>query len=179
MCKLLIQQIELFQKNSDGFMDIVEPFTSKIKYLTYKLNYPEASTDLTIFLFEITKTLNLIKFNEDNELLNYLKKCLDNKAIKLSYKINKDKSLLVFNDQTEIVDENFHSDEFSNVIFNDMISVLKSKQKKIMYYKFYLQFSDCEIAEIMKISRQAVNKSKRLALNEIKYQLLKGEKKYG
>ena len=57
MCKLLIEQIELFQKNSDEFMDVLDQFNSKIKYLTYKLNYPEASTDLTIFLFEITQNI--------------------------------------------------------------------------------------------------------------------------
>ena len=56
-------------------------------------------------------------------------------------------------------------------MFRDLILSLKPRQKQITFYKFYLQLSDIEIAEIFKISRQAVNKAQRLALKNLKTRL--------
>ncbi|NOW25284.1 RNA polymerase sigma factor (sigma-70 family) [Clostridium butyricum] len=79
-----------------------------------------------------------------------------------------------FTSETEIldvIDINDRSDEYSDIRFNDLISILKPKQKEITFYKFYMQFSDVEIAKMLKISRQAVNKTQRLALRNLKTQL--------
>lgn len=146
----------------------------KIKYLSYKLRYPEAETDLIIYLYELLKLLNVNRFETDRDLLMYVNKCLKNKSIALFYKVVKDKELMRFTENTEILDEincEDRNDEYSDIIFNDLISSLNHKQKQTIFHKFYLQLSDVEIAEKFKISRQAVNKTQRLALRNLKIQL--------
>ncbi|AOR22957.1 RNA polymerase sigma factor [Clostridium taeniosporum] len=172
----LLKKIKLFQEDSNNFMDILSYFNSKISYLSYKLKYPEASTDLIIYLYELTLKLEVDRFKDDEEVLRYIRRCLNNKSINLYYKINSYTSLITYNSDEEllnILDKNNNSNEYSNVIFKDLISLLKPKQKKIIFLKFYLQLSDVEIAERLKISRQAVNKSKRQALKFLKRILCK------
>ncbi|MBW6410190.1 RNA polymerase sigma factor [Clostridium weizhouense] len=170
----LIEKIELFKEDSNNFVEILYYFSSKIDYLSYKLRYPEASTDLVIYLYELILDLNIKKFNNDEEVLKYIKTCLKNKSIKLYYKINSYRNFLTYSSDEEllnILDKNNYSNEYSNVMFNDLISLLKPKHKEIIFYKFYLQLSDIEIGKRLKISRQAVNKFKRQALKFLKEKL--------
>lgn len=172
---LLISKIETFHKNQECFSDVLTYFNSKIKYLSYKLKYPEAETDLVIYLYELLKLIDGHKFNTDNEFIMYINKCLKNKSISLFHKVAKDKEHLSFSSETEILDAincEEKNDEYSDIIFNDLISSLNPRHKKIIFYKFYLQLSDIEIAELFKISRQAVNKAQRMALKILKAKLL-------
>ncbi len=65
----LLKKIKLFQEKSNNFMDVLSYFDSKINYLSYKLKYPEAYTDLIIYLYELTLQLEVKKFNYDEEIL--------------------------------------------------------------------------------------------------------------
>lgn len=170
----LLEEIIIFQDNEENFMNIFSYFNSKIKYLAYKLKYPEAETDLIIYLYELLKLLNPNKFEKEQDIVAYINRCLKNRSIFLHYKGSKDKELMSFTSETEILDVvniNDRSDEYSDIRFDDLISSLKPKQRQITFYKFYLQFSDVEIAEMLNISRQAVNKTQRLALRNLKTQL--------
>lgn len=172
---ILLSEIETFHKNNEIFSDILTYFSSKIKYLSYKLNYPEAETDLIIYLYELLKLVDNHKFNTDKDLLMYINKCLKNKSIALFHKIAKDKESMIFTSETEILDVincDAKDEGYSDVIFNDLISSLNPRQKEIIFYKFYLQLSDIEIAKLFKISRQAVNKAQRAALRILKVKLL-------
>ncbi|OOM82621.1 bacteriocin UviA [Clostridium puniceum] len=171
----LLQEIIIFQDNQKNFIDILAYFNSKIKYLSYKLKYPEAETDLIIYLYEFLKLIDIKRFETDKDSLMYINKCLENKSIALFHQMLKDKESMSFASEIEILDvinSEDKNDEYSDIIFNDLISSLSPKQKKIIYYKFYLQLSDVEIAKIFKISRQAVNKIQRMALNNLKTKLL-------
>lgn len=172
----LLNQITIFQDNSEKFTDILAYFNSKIKYLSYKLKYPEAETDLIIYLYEFLKLINNKRFETDKDILMYINKCLKNKSIALFHKVVKDKELMNFTSESEMLDvinceEN--NDEYSDIMFNDLISLLKPKQKQIIFYKFYLQLSDIEIARLLQISRQAINKTQRVALKTLKIELYK------
>lgn len=46
---ILLYELELFHNSEENFSDILIYFSSKIKYLSYKLKYPEAETDLIIY----------------------------------------------------------------------------------------------------------------------------------
>ncbi|NRT92057.1 RNA polymerase sigma factor [Clostridium beijerinckii] len=170
----LLEKLIIFQKNKNNFMEILSYFNPKIKYLSYKLKYSEAETDLIIFLYELIAKIKLYKFVSSADALRYIKRCLRNQAIKLSYKVNRDKNFLIFNSDHESLEsfnENNSSNDYSDVFFNDLISSLKPRQKQIVYYKFHMQLSDIEIGKILKISRQSVNKSKRVSLNLLKTKL--------
>ena len=172
---LLLYEIKKFHNNEENFNNILTYFSSKIKYLSYKLKYPEAETDLIIYLYELLKLINEHKFNTDKDLLMYVNKCLNNKSISLFHKVDKDKELVHFTSETEMLDAincEEKIDEYSDIIFNDLISSLNPRQKKIIFYKFYMQLSDIEIAKIFKISRQAVNKTQRAAFKILKAELL-------
>ncbi|EHJ00477.1 RNA polymerase sigma factor, sigma-70 family [Clostridium sp. DL-VIII] len=172
---LLLSNIKTFHNNQEVFGDILTHFTSKIKYLSYKLKYPEAETDLIIYLYELLKVIDEQKFNTDKDILMYIYKCLNNKSISLFHKIAKDKESMTFTSEAEtldVIDCNEKDDEYSDIVFNDLISSLNPKQKELMFYKFYLQLSDIEIAKLFKITRQAVNKSLRKALETLRQELL-------
>jgi len=172
---VLLYEIKTFHTSQKNFNDILIYFSSKIKYLSYKLKYPEAETDLIIYVYELLKLIDEHKFNTDKDLLMYTNKCLENKSIALFHKIAKDKESMSFTSETDILDAiscEERNDEYSDIIFNDLISSLNPKQKKIIFYKFYLQLSDIEIAKIFKISRQAVNKAQSAALKILKAKLL-------
>lgn len=171
----LLQDIIRFQIYHDNFMEILPCFNSKIKYLSYKLKYPEAETDLLIHLYELIDIINTKKFEKDKSLLAYINKCLENKSITLFNKIFKDKESMNFTEEIELLDAincKEKNDEYSDIMFKDLISSLNPKQKQITFYKFYLQLSDIEIGKILKISRQAVNKTQRAALSNLKTKLL-------
>lgn len=174
----LLQKSTIFQDDKQNFMEILDSFNFKIKYLSYKLKYPEAETDLIIYLFELLKSLDLKKFETDQDLKMYINRCLKNKSIKLFNKIVKGNECISFTSETEMLDgidyEN-RNDEYSDIMFADLISSLRPKQKETIFYKFYLQLSDIEIAKIFKISRQAVHKTQRLALENLKMQLSDGK----
>lgn len=174
MDKNLLQKIIRFRRNQDNFMDVLSHFNLKIKYLSYRLKYPEAETDLIIYLYELLRSPKLKTFEKDKDLLMYINKCLKNKSIALFHKVSKDRERINFTEETELLDVmgfKEKRDEYSDVMFRDLISSLKPKQKQITFYKFYLQLSDAEIAAIFKISRQAVNKAQRLALKNLKARL--------
>lgn len=167
----LLENILYFQKNLNNFINILYFFESKIKFLDRKLNYPEAKTDLIIFLYQLCLKIDLTKFKNDSEILRYIKRSLDNKSTKLYYAENNYKSKIVLEDDYNILDSlnpEIYNTSYSDIYFYDLISILNRKQKRIIYYKFYLQLSDSEIAESLNISRQAVNKIKRKALSIIK-----------
>ncbi len=58
--------------------------------------------------------------------------------------MSKEKEFLKFTSEIEILDIlncEEKNDEHSDIIINELISSLSSRQKKIIFYKFYLQLS--------------------------------------
>lgn len=175
MSKEIIYEVDNFKKNNNFFLEIEKRLNSRMNYLSYKLNYSEAYTDLTISLFNILKNLDTSKFLNDNEILKYLNKCLNNSAIKLYYQQKKYKEFIVLDSEienTNIKYSNFLDEDFSEIYFLDLISCLNDKEKDIIYKKFKLQLSDVEIANYYNVSRQAINQTKNRALNKIKNKYL-------
>ena len=91
---------------------------------------------------------------------------LKNEAIKIYNIRKKINSVIYDSNQIEIYfnSENLKCKEVSNLIFYDLISKLSERQKRIIDMKYRLNLTDVEISTILNISRQAVNKNKRVAL---------------
>lgn len=163
-----------FRCNTNKYVEFIGIFAKKLRYLEYKLNYPEAYSDLLIYLYELLLQLNLEKFDNDLNIKKYIYVCLNNR-FNLLYKHHiKEK----YNFNINIMDIQIKdtNDYFADIVFFNLISTLTEKQKLVIYYKFYLNYSDVEIARYLNISRQAVNKIKRNALSKLKLQLdIKGE----
>ncbi|KFX54735.1 sigma-70 family RNA polymerase sigma factor [Clostridium botulinum] len=170
----LLNRIKSFQSSFNNFIEILNFFKSNISYLSYKLNYPEAYTDLIIYLYELLKKFNVNNFNNDIEVIRYIKKCLKHKSIQLHYKIDKDKKHIHYVSEETLLDaleKNVSNYNYSDIVFFDLISLVTLRQKEILFYRFYIQLSNIEIAKMLGISRQAVNKSLKIALKNLKYKL--------
>lgn len=87
-------------------------------------------------------------------------------------KIKKNLILTREYEEFDLTDISDIKDEYSDILFNDLISSLNTNQKKIIFYRFYLQLSSIEIAKKLNISRQAVNRTQRTALKNLKQKLL-------
>lgn len=170
----LLDKIKSFQSKFTNFIEILDFFESTISYLNYKLSYPEAYTDLIIYLYELLKKLNIDNFETDIDIIKYIKKCLKNKSIQLHCKIDKDKKHILYVSEDTLLDaleKNFSDYNHSDLVFFDLISLATLRQKEILFYRFYIQLSNIEIAKILGISRQAVNKSLKISLKNLKNML--------
>lgn len=167
----LLDLLTLFKYDSEKFIDIINYFNSKLNHCSYKLKYPEAYTDLLIYLYELLKKIDLDKFKTDVEASKYIHICLNNKCTELYKSIYKKPDYNTLS--LDSVDFNIDDDinYFSDTTFYDLITKLPEKQQIVLYLRFYLQYSDTEIADILKVSRQSVNKCKKKALNLLKANL--------
>ena len=50
-----------------------------------------------------------------------------------------------------------------------MLGTLSKKQRDVIIYKYFMNFTDVEIAEVMGISRQAVNRIKNRGLETLRF----------
>lgn len=136
--------------------------------------YDGAESDLTIAFIEILNKIPLEKATMKNSkfILAYINTSIKNKFIKLS----KYNNAFLYNEiklNLEItMDCNNNSIEDS-LILNSALSNLSKYQRKIIIDKFFKEKSDIEISKELEISRQAVNKTKNIALKKLKKYLTK------
>lgn len=166
-------------KDGDTQLLLLEKFNRAIKSFSYKLNYDGASTDLIIFLLELCQRMKLRNFENMNEgsMVKYIYNSLRHEYIRLSklysrYKLNEqlygiDPSEITNNHKT--IDDNLYSDKY----MDELINVLTAKEKQIITYILIMGYSDVETAKAMSISRQAVGKTKKRALQKLKYEFSK------
>lgn len=162
------------QGDSNYFNYILEPIKPCILKRVYWLKYPEAQTDLIIHLLKLLKKIDLSGFDDDSDLQRYLKVCIVNKSNNLSKNRLKEKELISFN--SDVLDIALNNEYCSSPInsdlcFFDLISKLNQRQQEIIRLKFSNNLTDIEIANKLKISRQAVHKQKTNALKTLKKEL--------
>lgn len=102
---------------------------------------------------------------KDNIIVGYISKSIRNEYIRLSKLKNRKDS-----NETELkLDIGIDSEKFdSNIELLDLFNKLSKKEYKIMKLLYINNLSISEIANLMKISRQAVNQCKNRALNKIR-----------
>lgn len=155
--------------NEEAIVVIIKKFMPTILKFSRELNYEEAETDLVIGLLEkLPKISNKIVMDtHEGIVVNYIYQILKNRKIDLfrKYIFNVEKEIL--ND--EILDlSSYMVDYNQRMEIDGYLSKLTEKQKKIILLRYYHGFSDAEIAEKFKISRQSVNKIHQRALEKLK-----------
>lgn len=167
-------------KNEYAQLALLEKFSCTIRSFSYKLNYDGADTDLIIFLLGLCQTMDLSGFENDGALVKYIYNSLRHEYIRLSklnngYKINEQ---LYGIDPSEIANnsKSIEDSTYSDVLMADeLVNILTRREKQIVIYVFKLGYSDAETARIMDISRQAVGKTKKRALQKLKYKFYENE----
>lgn len=127
------------------------------------------------FIAYISKTLyfEAIDFDRKN------RKTLENEPVILDMPISGDSNLklsdTIFREEPEL---ELKSSKFDDCIIDENLYVayksLKEKQQKILYYSYYSQLKDAEIAKRLNVSKQAVSKSRIKSLNTLKISLRGG-----
>lgn len=165
---LLIKLIKDFKNQEMSVFPLIyDHFKRLIYFYSGKLFEDDATQELTVFLIELLYDINLLSFKPDksDSLSRYIAVCLRNKYISLSKQQAKELKL-----SSRLFDSPLPStNHFSNIEISEALENLSEKQKLIIVYKYIYNYSDFEIASILNISRQAVNRLKNrgiLALKE-------------
>ena len=165
MCNRCLKPIIEKFKNQD--MTVFEPlydvFKRLIMFYSKKLHYDDAAGDLTLFFIELLYQLDLSKFATDDSISikKYIAVAIKNQYISLS--VNKDRYSNFSNRLYENSD-GYLPDFENRYSLIESIKGLSKKQKMIIVYKYIYGYSDFEIAILLGISRQAVNRLKNRAL---------------
>jgi len=156
-------------KNGDKYYleEIIKLFNPLISKYSRLLDGEDTKQDLSLHLIKTIDKISINKecFFEDKFIVSYISKSIRNEYIRLSkVKYKKILNEVQLNTEIEIGYENF----VSEIEFLDIFKVLTENESYIMklIYIYYLSVS--EVANHMKISRQAVNQAKNRALLKIK-----------
>ena len=152
---------------------LINQFQPLIRKYSRKLNYDGAETDLTINLIEVIKKIPIDESKdmiETKYLIGYISKSLLYKYIRLYKKTSEQ-----YSKETELKEDIANNGDLNidiKLMLKDAIVKLPESQKNILK-KIYIEgWKETDIAKQLNISRQAVNKTKRLGLNNLKKHLI-------
>lgn len=157
------------QGNKESIIEVIELFNPLLNKLERQSNHYDIKSELTLFIIELMDKLPFEnkKFCHDKYIVSYISKSIKNKYIYLNKKacdqLNKENEI-----NLEILKNDRVENNLDIILFRDLIKSLTHKEQEIIIYKYGLNYSDIEIAELFNISRQSVNKTKTRALNKLK-----------
>lgn len=154
--------------DDDAIVAIIAKFEPIIRKCSRELNYEEVETDLIIGLLEIfpKMTRKISVETHEGEVVNYIAAMIRNKKIDLFRKHIKNCEKEVLND--ELLNLSSYTINFSQKLeIQECLKKITERQKKVILLRYYHGFSDVEIAKILNVSRQAVNRMIRRAIAKI------------
>ncbi len=155
--------------DEEAILLLYNKFLPKIKKCAINLNYETAETDITIRFLEFIKNTNFdtIVSKCDGAVINYTNKFFNNTYINLLISKDTHMSLIYLDDENSFTRDVPYYDDQSNLEL-DCFSSLTELQRKIIIYRYIYGYSVQEIAQKLKISRQAVNKAKNRGIKSIR-----------
>ncbi len=169
MCNSVLIELVKNLKNGDksSFETVNKEFIGLIVFFSKKIGGEDSLAELKAFLFELLIGIEPENFKYDNSqtLKRYIAVSLRNRYIALSKEKQK-------YEKTELglLDDGikYSASLEDRIMVKDMLRLLSEKQRLIVTYKYIYGYSDIEIADIMNISRQAVNRLKNRAISIIR-----------
>lgn len=160
--------IENFRRQDMAAFEIIyEEFKSRISFYARKQRNEDLIGELTLFLIELIYHIDIDKFCSDKSegLERYILVSLKNEYISICRKSIKEKDFLRETYESALADVD--STEM-RVDICEALGNLTKRQRDIIICKYIYCLSDFQIAEIFKISRQAVNRLKNRGLKVLK-----------
>ncbi|NFV14395.1 sigma-70 family RNA polymerase sigma factor [Clostridium sporogenes] len=157
--------------NKDSMMKIINKFKPLISKYSNKLSYDGADTDLTIALIEIINKLpihNKDKMGKEQFIVGYIHKSIINKYIYLSKKNNKILKMEIELNLDIKTPNNMDNSIDDNIVAAMLLDEVSQLQKLVLIKRFLENYTEVEIANELKISRQAVNRIKNRALKKLR-----------
>lgn len=164
---LLKELIERFKKQEiSAFEMIYEEFKGLMNFYARKLAYEDAIGELTLFLIELIYGVKLTKFpcDKTDSLHRYIAVAIRNKYIELSKKKSRENNFCLELYECDIKQNSF----IERIQVEEALQYLTERQRKIIVYKYIYGLSDCQIANMLSITRQSVNRLKNRGLKELK-----------
>lgn len=136
-----------------------QKFKPKINKCSRRLNFETAETDIIIRFLELIKNTDFesLKSKCDGAVINYTNKFFDNTYMNLLSSRIINMPFIYLNEKT-VSQKMFHI-MMSKAIFI-AFSYLIELRREIIVYRYIYKYSVQEIEQMLKISRQAVNKTK-------------------
>ena len=169
--KNLSQLIKKAQKETKNMEELINKFSPLIWHFASRLPYDrqDATQDMVLSFLQIIHAIQLDELYEQNDLvlLAYLKKAMSNHYINLLGKYSKTSNqLLSLEDQDiQIAIEN---DFEMEIEIRRLTEHLSEIQRQVISLKYWYGYSEVDIAQMLHITRQAVNRTKNRAINELR-----------
>lgn len=153
--------------NENAILEVIEIFKPIINKYSRILDGEDTKQDLIIHLFKVLDKINLhnINFCKDKVIVSYIAKSIRNEYIRLA-KIKSKKTI----NETELnLDlEIAYNGEESEFELLDTFKILTKKEAYVMKLIYINYLSVTEVAQYMRLSRQAVNQIKNRALKKMR-----------
>ena len=166
MCLIsLVEKVK--EKDMSSFPLIFSEFEKLIKIYAFRFGGDDTVQDLTVFLIELLYKIDLSIFERDesDSLKRYIAVSIRNRYIYLS----RQNAKFQFESEISYLDDRPSKISLSDRYFlKEALSRLSDKQKEIVVYKYIYSYSDAEIADFLKVTRQAVNRLKNRAIGILK-----------
>lgn len=155
--------------DEDATYEIIKDFDATLKKLSKSMYYEEAETDLIIELLELIKNIDIRKFRDSShkQIAKYIHMHLQKRTLNLLRNRKKELGDFVEIDYDILADAST-ADIESTALTSILIESLAKGQQDIIVMKFIHGLSDKDIAKILGISRQAVNRTKNRALENLR-----------
>lgn len=172
LCKLII---DVKENDQEALLMIIEKFNLLIRKLSRKMGYEDAQADLIIYFIQLIKTMDLNKLKNFSEggVVKYIQVSLNNKSIDYCKKyclIKQNEKILDINMIKQNYYTNFNKTIEDKLLIDQLLSLkaLTEKQKLILKYYYLDEYSDIQIGNKLKVTRQAVHKTRIYGLNILK-----------
>ena len=170
MDKLLFSLIDDANNGDENaLLEIIFRFNYTIKKFSRELKYDGAESDLIISLIEIIKEINLLNVHikNDGAIVNFIYRSLYNRKIDL-YRKNIIGIREECTENLELIPDRSSIETETSIFFKDILKTLSVLQRDVLVLRYYNEYTDREVAEKMKISRQAINRAKNKGLKRLK-----------
>lgn len=167
---LLIQMIREDKSEFGKLIDKMNPLISKYRRLLYKDEAEDVYSEMTMALWEAVTRLQYI--DDDGKIMMFLNNALRMKFLEL-YKKSKwhhDHSMVI--DSDELIEKNCAEEKFGDINFyTDIKKILAryDERKRLLFEEMlFRESSDAEIGDKYNISRQYVNRLRKMLYQELR-----------
>lgn len=166
----LYTSVQKYKKgNMNEIINILDKFDPLLNKFQRNSCYEDMKSDLSLYMFNILTKLPLDKIylNQDKYIVSYIHKSLKNKYIN----INKMSQIITTNEidiKDSSLSNSYIDNELSLITIEDMIKDLTPKEKMVIRKVYIQNFKESEIAKELTLSRQAIHKTHKRALNKLR-----------
>lgn len=163
----LITLIKKFRaRDMSVFPVIFAEFEGLIRHYSFKCQAEDTFEELTVFLLELLYKVDISRFQQTagEGLKRYIAVSIRNKYLAFSKADTDLKKNNQLSDDLVSVEPDF----LEEYIFREALDKLTEKQREIIVFKYLHNYTNNEIAKILKISRQAVNQMKNRAVETLR-----------